>query len=144
MPAGRGSGLRVSATSLVLAGADRHSGRCGVSSTSPHWPSATGPATTHPNLASAAPLRQCALLGLHLFQRGKDKLPRGRRDLHLYPEVPSHPTHWAAALTARSFSQSYNQGSPEGDQPLWTLRCQRRTAWRRREELTTSRGCPGS
>lgn len=55
MPAGRGSGLRVSATSLVLAEADRHSDRCGVSSTSPCWSSATGPATAYANLASAAP-----------------------------------------------------------------------------------------
>lgn len=75
------SGLRVSATSPVLADADRHSDCCGVSCPSLCEPSATTPAEPHsltpPNLASAAPFRQYALLGLHLFQ-GKKATARGR------------------------------------------------------------------
>lgn len=133
MPAERGSGLRVSATSLVLAGAERHSDRCGVSSASPYWPSATGPAKAHPNLASAAPLRQCVLLGFHLFQRGKTNCPEAGGICTSVLRILLTPPTGPKDLLPDSLSQRYNQGSAEGNQPLWTLRCQRRTAWRRRK-----------
>lgn len=69
------AGLRVSATSPVLAGADRHSVSCPrlceQSTTTPAEPYSLTP----PDLASAAPFRQCALLGLNLFQ-GKNHRQR--------------------------------------------------------------------
>lgn len=60
---------------------------------------------TPPNLAAAAPFRQCALLGLHLFQ-GKKRPPEGGGDgglgRYLHSQsvrfFPTNRTPWAAAM----------------------------------------------
>lgn len=65
---------------------------------------------TPPNLASAAPFRQCALLGLHLFQ-GKKRPPEGGGDggfgreftfsVQVILPIPRPgPQHWAWLLPA--------------------------------------------